>query len=202
VTDAAGLYDAPNLTPGTYTVRVEAPAFKTLERRNIVLGVGTEVRVDFTPQPGEVSWRRARGPRSSDAAQGSRALRRQGPGHRSQSSEQSRNEEHRIGNQVCTPITSDSDIGIGTGRRGRVVSVLQVGGLHHRLRTARRLNAPFSALNSNDLASAQCAHWRSCKRSSRYQEPDVGVSIEISRLHKSQPEAEEHSRFPIPTLGN
>jgi hypothetical protein len=53
VTDAAGLYDAPNLTPGNYTVRVEAPGFKTLERRNIVLGVGTEVRVDLTPQPGE-----------------------------------------------------------------------------------------------------------------------------------------------------
>jgi Carboxypeptidase regulatory-like domain len=53
VTDAAGLYDAPNLTPGNYTVRVEAPGFRTLERRDVVLGVGTEVRVDLTPQPGE-----------------------------------------------------------------------------------------------------------------------------------------------------
>ena len=52
-TDAAGLYDASTLTPGTYAVRVEAPGFKTLERRNIELGVGKEVRVDLTPQPGE-----------------------------------------------------------------------------------------------------------------------------------------------------
>jgi len=51
--DAAGLYDAPNLTPGTYTVRVEAKGFKTLERTNIELGVGKEVRVDMTPQPGD-----------------------------------------------------------------------------------------------------------------------------------------------------
>jgi Carboxypeptidase regulatory-like domain len=52
-TDAAGAYDAPNLTPGTYRVRVEAPGFKVLERQNIALRVGAEVRVDLTPQPGE-----------------------------------------------------------------------------------------------------------------------------------------------------
>ena len=40
VTDAAGAYDAPNLTPGTYRVRVEAPGFKVLERQSIALGVG------------------------------------------------------------------------------------------------------------------------------------------------------------------
>ena len=53
LTDAAGLYDAPNLTPGTYAVRVEAPGFKVVERRGIALGVGAEIRVDLTPQPGE-----------------------------------------------------------------------------------------------------------------------------------------------------
>ena len=52
-TDAAGEYNAPNLTPGTYTVRVEAKGFKVLNRENVVLEVAKEVRVDLTPQPGE-----------------------------------------------------------------------------------------------------------------------------------------------------
>jgi hypothetical protein len=53
VTDAAGEYNAPTLLPSTYTVRVQAPGFKTLDRPNIVLEVGKEIRVDLTPQPGE-----------------------------------------------------------------------------------------------------------------------------------------------------
>jgi Carboxypeptidase regulatory-like domain/TonB dependent receptor len=53
VTDAAGEYNAPNLTPSTYTVRVQVNGFKTLDRPNIVLEVGKEIRVDLTPQPGE-----------------------------------------------------------------------------------------------------------------------------------------------------
>src|SRR4029077_9815409 len=52
-TDNAGEYNAPNLIPGTYIVRVEANGFKRLERQNIVLEVGKEVRVDLTVQPGE-----------------------------------------------------------------------------------------------------------------------------------------------------
>jgi len=52
-TDTAGLYDAPTLTPGIYSVRVAAPGFKTLERTGIELGVGKEVRIDLTAQPGE-----------------------------------------------------------------------------------------------------------------------------------------------------
>jgi len=52
-TDSAGEFNAPTLTPGTYTVRVEAKGFKTLDRQNVVLEVGKEVRVDLTPQPGE-----------------------------------------------------------------------------------------------------------------------------------------------------
>src|SRR6516164_9964671 len=53
VTDAAGEFNAPNLTPSTYTVRVQVSGFKTLDRPNIVLEVGKEIRVDLTPQPGE-----------------------------------------------------------------------------------------------------------------------------------------------------
>jgi len=50
--DDAGEYNAPQLLPGTYTVRAEANGFKKLERENIELGVGKEVRVDLTVQPG------------------------------------------------------------------------------------------------------------------------------------------------------
>jgi len=52
-TDQAGEYNAPTLIPGTYTVRVEAAGFKALDRQNILVEVGKEVRVDLTPQPGE-----------------------------------------------------------------------------------------------------------------------------------------------------
>src|SRR6266581_2654965 len=52
-TDGAGEYNAPTLIPGTYIVRAEANGFKRLERQNVVLEVGKEVRVDLTVQPGE-----------------------------------------------------------------------------------------------------------------------------------------------------
>src|SRR5579859_7114011 len=51
--DDAGEYNAPNLTPGAYTVRAEAKGFKKLERQGVVIEVGKEVRVDLTVQPGE-----------------------------------------------------------------------------------------------------------------------------------------------------
>src|ERR1700731_3861066 len=51
--DDAGEYNAPNLTPGNYTVRAEAKGFKKLERQNVVLEVGKEVRIDLTVQPGQ-----------------------------------------------------------------------------------------------------------------------------------------------------
>lgn len=51
-TDNAGEYDAPQLLPGTYLVRGEANGFKRLEREGVELGVGKEVRVDLTLQPG------------------------------------------------------------------------------------------------------------------------------------------------------
>src|SRR5437870_11743069 len=52
-TEEAGLYNAPNLIPGTYTVRAELPGFKTLDRENVVVEVGKEIRVDLTIQPGQ-----------------------------------------------------------------------------------------------------------------------------------------------------
>src|SRR5260370_22779377 len=52
-TDQAGEYNAPTLIPRTYTVRVQAPGFKTLDHQNVVLEVGQEGQVDLTPQPGQ-----------------------------------------------------------------------------------------------------------------------------------------------------
>src|SRR5216683_4644574 len=53
VTNEDGIYSAPNLTPGSYKVRVESKGFKAIERQNIALEVGKEVRVDLTLQPGD-----------------------------------------------------------------------------------------------------------------------------------------------------
>ncbi len=52
-TEDVGAYNAPNLLPGTYKVRVELKGFKTFERQNLTLEVGQELRVDVTLQPGE-----------------------------------------------------------------------------------------------------------------------------------------------------
>src|SRR5713101_62959 len=52
VTDSAGQYTAPSLTPGEYTVRAEAPGFRTVERTKIIVGVGQGVRIDLQLQPG------------------------------------------------------------------------------------------------------------------------------------------------------
>src|ERR1700693_877627 len=54
-TDTAGEYNAPNLIPGTYTVRVEANGFQTLNRENVAVEVGQEIRVDVPPRPGQQS---------------------------------------------------------------------------------------------------------------------------------------------------
>jgi hypothetical protein len=51
--DESGAYNAPNLLPGTYKVRVDFKGFKSTERQNIALEVGQEIRVDLTLQPGE-----------------------------------------------------------------------------------------------------------------------------------------------------
>src|SRR6202022_1816200 len=47
-TDQAGEYNAPTLIPGTYTVRVQANGFQVLNRENVLLEVGQEIRVDLT----------------------------------------------------------------------------------------------------------------------------------------------------------
>ncbi len=52
MTDDAGQYNAPNLIPGAYTVRVEAPGFQAFERQNVGVEVGQELHVDATLQPG------------------------------------------------------------------------------------------------------------------------------------------------------
>src|ERR1700731_847061 len=54
-TTDAGEYNAPNLLPGTYSVRAEAKGFKAVERQKILLEVGKELRVDLTLQPGEIA---------------------------------------------------------------------------------------------------------------------------------------------------
>jgi outer membrane receptor protein involved in Fe transport len=54
VTDEAGQYFAPNLLPGMYKVRVQAGGFKVLERSNIQLEVGNDVRIDLVLPPGNV----------------------------------------------------------------------------------------------------------------------------------------------------
>src|SRR6202790_845410 len=54
-TDPAGQYVAPDLVPGTYTVRAEAKGFSTIEHTGLLLEVGKDIRVDLTVQPGEQS---------------------------------------------------------------------------------------------------------------------------------------------------
>jgi hypothetical protein len=54
-TDEAGAYVAPDLQPGHYKIRVEARGFKTVERPNVAIEVATDVRADFSLQPGQVS---------------------------------------------------------------------------------------------------------------------------------------------------
>jgi hypothetical protein len=53
MSDASGAYNAPNLTPGNYSVRVEFTGFRTSDRKDIVLQVGQEVRIDASLQPGQ-----------------------------------------------------------------------------------------------------------------------------------------------------
>src|SRR5271169_4083644 len=52
-TDSAGAYIAPNLIPGTYTVRGQANGFQTLEHSGVIVEVGQTVRVDLTLQAGQ-----------------------------------------------------------------------------------------------------------------------------------------------------
>jgi hypothetical protein len=52
-TDEAGEYVAPDLLPGSYTVRASAKGFKTVERTGLRLEVRQDIRVDLVLEPGE-----------------------------------------------------------------------------------------------------------------------------------------------------
>jgi hypothetical protein len=54
-TDTSGDYGAPDLAPGTYKIHVEAKGFKSSERPNVTIEVASDVRADFSLQPGNVS---------------------------------------------------------------------------------------------------------------------------------------------------
>jgi len=54
-TDASGDYLAPDLIPGTYKIHAEAKGFKSAERPSVTVEVATDVRADFSLQPGNVS---------------------------------------------------------------------------------------------------------------------------------------------------
>jgi hypothetical protein len=54
-TDASGVYVAPDLSPGVYTVRVEARGFKSVQRVGVQLEVAKDVRIDIALQAGQVS---------------------------------------------------------------------------------------------------------------------------------------------------
>jgi hypothetical protein len=51
-TDSAGGYVAPSLSPGTYSVRAGASGFKSSEHVNILVEVGSNVRVDLALEVG------------------------------------------------------------------------------------------------------------------------------------------------------
>jgi hypothetical protein len=52
-TNGSGEYLASNLLPGVYLVRVSAPGFRSVERRNVELEVAKDLRIDFVLQPGD-----------------------------------------------------------------------------------------------------------------------------------------------------
>src|SRR5580700_304109 len=54
-TDSAGEYNAPDLLPGTYAVRATSKGFQTIDRRDILLETGKDVRVDLQLVPGEIT---------------------------------------------------------------------------------------------------------------------------------------------------
>lgn len=55
VSDANGNYTIPFLIPGTYTISVKAPGFKTDVTRNIVVDIDQKARADINLEPGGVT---------------------------------------------------------------------------------------------------------------------------------------------------
>ena len=53
-TDNSGGYVVSNLEPGVYSVRAEAKGFKSVERRDILIEVATDVTVEIAVSPGDV----------------------------------------------------------------------------------------------------------------------------------------------------
>src|SRR5258707_1378738 len=53
--NAAGLYTAPNLSPGNYEVRVTSTGFRTQVQRGITLTVGAQQQLDITMQVGQIN---------------------------------------------------------------------------------------------------------------------------------------------------
>lgn len=53
-TDDSGGYVVSNLEPGVYSVRAEAKGFKSVERRDILIEVATDVTVEIPLSPGDV----------------------------------------------------------------------------------------------------------------------------------------------------
>ena len=51
----AGLYSFPDLIPGPYQVKVEAPGFQAMVRTNIELQVQQTARIDFTLTVGQTT---------------------------------------------------------------------------------------------------------------------------------------------------
>src|ERR1700688_1938669 len=54
-TDGSGDYVAAEVAPGTYKIHAEAKGFKAVERPSVTVEVATDVRADFSLQPGNVS---------------------------------------------------------------------------------------------------------------------------------------------------
>jgi len=54
-TDTAGEYNAPNLPPGNYAVHATAMGFQALDRRGVVVQIGTDVRIDVQLVPGQIT---------------------------------------------------------------------------------------------------------------------------------------------------
>jgi len=54
-TDSDGEYVALNLVPGTYTVRAEYKGFRAFERKNILIEVGKDARIDIVLQTGSTT---------------------------------------------------------------------------------------------------------------------------------------------------
>ena len=54
-TDESGSYAVPGLPPGSYKIHAEARGFKSAERLSVQIEVASDIRADFTLQPGQIN---------------------------------------------------------------------------------------------------------------------------------------------------